>query len=479
MSTSEILRREGMAFRRAAQHISMFEPRHCTEGVFDGKHLRIAGSGTSFGGRAIDLSGLDYLALGSDPQIKQIMMESLVEHDAGIPGSEAIIQMEQSRALERALARYHFGACGGTGGDDHDGAAITFTAGYGANFSVMEALGLRLQSHFITMHRQGGLPEAESEGIPTVFFIDGDLHFSARHGIRFARKLAPARCVAHTFGAGDYQELVELLAADRQRHGDRAVRVIVTDTVESATGKLFDMAALCRIAEEHDCLLYVDEAHAVGVMGPGGRGVTANLPDFARYRDRLLIMGTLTKAFCQPGGYVVMRDPALAQMLKFCSPQHVFSAPIAPWVAAALVRIIELVGGEFGDRRRERLLAITRRATGLLQAADFELIGAPHSPILATPLRDAGLATAVLEEMQASGFLVSVFQGPLMPVGREVIRIAMRADLDPEELERLVAAMVRCRDRHRPAFGLSAPAPPPAPARDLRPARAEPRGDAP
>jgi 7-keto-8-aminopelargonate synthetase-like enzyme len=441
MSTFEILRREGAAFRRAAQRIAMFEPRHSTQGPFDGKRLR-----TGDRAPAIDLSGLDYLAIGSDPEIKAILAESLARHDIAIPGSEAIIQVEQTRALERALARYHLGDLA-----DHEGAAITFTSGYSANFSVMEAMGLRLQSHFITMHGKGML-EAETDGIPTVFFIDGDLHFSARHGIRFARKLAPAGCHAHVFRTGEVHHLEELLRADEERHGDRAVRVIISDTVESATGKLFDVAALCRVAEAHDCLLYLDEAHAVGAMGPRGRGVAAAIPEFDRHRDRLMIMGTLTKAFCQPGGYVVLRDPELAQMLKFCSPQHVFSAPIPPWIADALVHILERVGGEYGERRRDQLRAAARHTAELLRQADFELLSAPHSPILAMPLRDARLGTAVLEHLQHAGFLVSVFQGPLRPVGHEVIRIAMRADLEPGEIEQLVAALVRCRDQLRPAF---------------------------
>lgn len=436
MSTLDILRAEGAAFRRAAEKIAMFEPRHCTQGAFGGKHLRMNGA------TKVDLSGLDYLAFGSDPMVKQIMSESLARHDCGIPGSEAIIQMAQSQELERALARYHMN--GRDGGDG--GAAITFTAGYGTNFSIMEALGLRGNSHFIKMHGKV-MPLHETAAIPTIFFMDGDLHFSARHGIRFARKLAPETCLAHTFRTGDYEHLDELLRQSYQSHGDRAVRVILTDTVESATGKLFDVATLCRVAEAHDCLLYVDEAHAVGVLGPQGRGVTAGIADFERYRDRLMIMGTLTKVFCQPGGYVVLRDPGLAQMLKFCSPQHVFSAPIAPWVAAALVRIIDLVAGEHGERRREQVRSITRYASERLLQADFELIGSPHTPILSTPLRNARAGTQVLEFMQEAGFIISVFQGPLMPPGREVLRIAMRADLEIEEIDRLVEALVRCRDR--------------------------------
>lgn len=439
MSTLDILYAEGAAFRRAAQRIAMFEPRHCTQGAFGGKHLRMNGA------TKVDLSGLDYLAFGSDPLIKQIMADSLARHDCGIPGSEAIIQMAQSHELERALARFHLGP-----GDD--GAAITFTAGYGANFSIMEALGLRGNSHFVTMHGSV-MPLHETAAIPTIFFIDGDLHFSARHGIRFARKLAPERCLSHTFRTGDHGHLEELLRASYEAHGDRAIRVVLTDTVESATGKLFDMAALCRVAETYDCLLYVDEAHAVGVLGPQGRGVTASIPEFERYRDRLMIMGTLTKAFCQPGGYVVLRDSGVAQMLKFCSPQHVFSAPIAPWVASALVQILELIAGDHGERRRERVRRITRYASDCLQRAGFEMIGSPDSPILATPLRNPAVGTQVLEHMQEAGFLISVFQGPLMPVGREVLRIAMRADLEPEEIDRLVDALVRCRDRLRFSSG--------------------------
>lgn len=433
MSTLNILRAEGAAFRRAAQSIAMFEPRHITQGVFGGKFLRINGA------NKIDLSGLDYLAFGSDPVIKQVMTESLLRHDCGIPGSEAIIQMAQSVELERALVRYHLGP-------NTDGAAITFTAGYGTNFSIMEALGLRGNSHFITMHG-AVMPLHETRDIPTEFYLDGDLHFSARHGIRFARKLAPERCLAHTFRTGDYDHLEALLRESRARLGDRAVRVVLTDSVESATGKLFDLDALCQLAERHDCLVYVDEAHAVGVVGPQGRGVAAQLPAFERYRDRLMIMGTLTKAFCQPGGYVVMRDPGLAQMLKFCSPQHVFSAPIAPWVANALVHVLELLAGDHGEQRREQVRRISRYAVERMQHAGFEMIGAPNSPILATPLRAPRVGTQVLEHMQEAGFVISLFQAPLMPVGHEVLRFAMRADLDPGEIDRLVVELARCRDR--------------------------------
>jgi 8-amino-7-oxononanoate synthase len=160
-------------------------------------------------------------------------------------------------------------------------------------------------------------------------------------------------------------------------------------------------------------------------------------------------MGTLTKVFCQPGGYVVMSDPGLASMLKFCSPQHVFSAPIAPWLAAAAVRVLELVAGEYGERRRERVRRISRHARERIQQADFELVGPAETPILAIPLRNARVGTQVLEFMRREGFIISVFQGPLMPVGREVLRLAMRADLELEEVDRLVQALVRCREALR------------------------------
>lgn len=493
MSVSQSLRREPAVFQRSLERAPSFaSPRPRAQGVFDGKHLRIAGDDG-----AVDLSGHDYLAFGAAPQIKQIMMESLARHDAAIPGSAAFAPEEAGRALGRALVRYHFGAepgprtsaatatgaVTGAGTDDgeDDGVTLTFTAAAGSHVTLLEALGLHLQTHVVPQPApppsspQGspqGSPHATARGAPVRFpdnsgahalaspvslFIDGDLSFSARHAVRLAHKLAPGRCQALAYRAGDLQHLAELLAADCEQNGDRALRMIVSDAVDPATGKLFDLASLCHLAEEYDCLLFVDESHGVGVHGPLGRGVTAELSAFARYRDRLILMGTLTKAFCQRGGYVTMRAAAVARLQRLFGRQHLPSAPLPPWMASALVDVVALVSGEFGDKRRERLRAITRRTGELLRAAHFELIGTPHSPILAMPLREVSLATAVLEELQQSGFLVSVFQGPRMPAGGEVIRLALRADLEPDDIDRLVAALVRCRDRHRPAFGLATP----------------------
>lgn len=486
MSVSQSLRREPAVFQRSPERASSFaSPRPRTQGVFDGKHLRIAGDDG-----AVDLSGHDYLAFGAAPQIKQIMMESLARHDAAIPGSAAFAPEESARALGRALVRYHFGAepqapapasasvpgpSPGTSCDpgEDDGVTLTFTASAGTHVTLLEALGLHLQAHVVPQpapppssqsSSQPGLPVrfpdnsgAHALATPVSLFIDGDLSFSARHAVRLAHKLAPGRCQAQAFRAGDLQHLAELLAADCELHGARALRMIVSDAVDPATGKLFDLASLCHLAEEYDCLLFVDESHGVGVHGPLGRGVTAELSAFARYRDRLILMGTLTKAFCQSGGYVTMRAAVVARLQALFGRQRLPSAPLAPWMASALVDVVALVSGEFGDKRRERLRAITRRTGELLRAAHFELIGTPHSPILAMPLREATLATAVLEELQQSGFLVSVFQGPRMPAGGEVIRLALRADLEPDDIDRLVAALVRCRDRHLPAFGLATP----------------------
>lgn len=495
MSVSQSLRREPAVFQRSPERAPSFaSPRPRAQGVFDGKHLRIAGDDG-----AVDLSGHDYLAFGAAPQIKQIMMESLARHDAAIPGSAAFAPEEAARALGRALVRYHFGARPGTRASaatatttapgtgtcedecedecEDDGVTLTFTAAAGSHVTLLEALGLHLQTHVVPQpapppSSPPGSPQATAPGAPVRFpdnsgahalatpvslFIDGDLSFSARHAVRLAHKLAPGRCQALAYRAGDLQHLAELLAADCEQNGDRALRMIVSDAVDPATGKLFDLASLCHLAEEYDCLLFVDESHGVGVHGPLGRGVTAELSAFARYRDRLILMGTLTKAFCQRGGYVTMRAAAVARLQRLLGRQHLPSAPLAPWMASALVDVVALVSGEFGDKRRERLRAITRRTGELLRAAHFELIGTPHSPILAMPLREVSLATAVLEELQQSGFLVSVFQGPRMPAGGEVIRLALRADLEPDDIDRLVAALVRCRDRHRPAFGLATP----------------------
>lgn len=430
--TLSTLRAEGAAFVTAAADIPILAPRHRSTGPFTGGTLSLGSSD------AIDLAGLDYLALGSEPAVKAILRGSLAEHDCGIPGSEAVIQTQQTHDLESALGAYHFGT----------GTAVTFTAGYAANFSLMEALGLRGNSHFLRMHRSAPLATMATD-VPTVFFLDGDLHFSVRHGVRFARKLLPEGCTAHAYRAGDLGHLEELLAQSHAELGERAVRVIATDTVESATGRLFPMGPLCELAERYDCLLYADEAHAVGVLGPGGRGVTAAVDGFEGYRDRVIVMGTLTKAFCQPGGYAALTDPGLAAMLRYCSPQHVFSAPIAPWSSAAAVRVLELVAGPFGDSRRLRLGQLAEQARQGLLERGFELVDDSNAPIIALRLALPELADQVLEYLALQGFLVSIFQAPLRAVGQEVVRIGLRADLSTDDIDRLVLALDGCREKLR------------------------------
>ena len=431
-STVGTLQGEGAAFIAAAAHIPIFTPRHRSTGPFTGGRLSLGH------GEAVDLAGLDYLALGSEPEVKAVLMESLAAHDCAIPGSEAVIQTQQTYDLETALGAYHF----------RTGTGVTFTSGYATNFALMEALGLRSNSQFLRMHRSAPLL-AMATDVPTAFFLDGDVHFSVRHGVRFARKLDPQGCTAQTYRTGDLGHLEELLARSYTELGDRAVRIIATDTVESATGREFEMGPLCELAERYDCLVYADEAHAVGVLGPGGRGVTATLADFDRYRDRLIIMGTLTKAFCLPGGYAAMTDAGIAALLRYCSPQHVFSAPIAPWSSAAGIRILDLVAGPYGDRRRARLRQLAEQTRAGLLERGFELVEHSNTPILAIPLALPELANQVLEYLALQGFLVSIFQAPLRAIGQEVVRIGLRADLGDDDVERLVQALDRCREKVR------------------------------
>lgn len=426
------LRAEGAAFLAAAAEIPILTPRHRSTGPFTGGTLSLDR------GAAIDLAGLDYLALGSEPTVRTILADSLAAHDCAIPGSEAVIQTQQTHDLEAALGSYHLGA----------GTAVTFTSGYSTNFALAEALGLRGNSHFLRMHPNASLA-AMSVDMPTVFFLDSDVHFSVRHGVRLARKLNPQACLAHTYRSADLTHLAELLARSHAEYGDRAVRVIATDTVESATGSQFEMEPLCQLAEQYDCLVYADEAHAVGVIGPGGRGVTATMTAFDRYRDRLIIMGTLTKAFCLPGGYAAMTDAGVAALLRYCSPQHVFSAPMAPWSSAAAIRILELVAGPFGDHRRARLSQLAEQARQGLLDRGFEPVGQSSTPILALPLTAPELGDQVLEYLALQGFLVSIFQAPLRPVGQEVVRIGLRADLSETDIERLLQALDGCRDKLR------------------------------
>ncbi len=423
----EILRNDAAEFINTGSTINIVNPQ--SEVDFEGKHVIMGGT------RLLDLTRLDYLALGSEKAIADIMMDCLGRSNFSCPASQVVTKMSSNLKLEERLSRFH------------DMSATTmFLNGYAANENMLQALGFRLNTpHLLPYFIILGLRE-ESRKMPTIFFVDGESHYSARHGMQIANKHDPELCLIRQFPSMDYEKLVQRLKRSYQTHGDEAVRVIVSDTISSLTGKIADVGTLCQIASEYDCLLYLDEAHAVGAFGPQGKGVAGTFPEFYRHRDRVMIMGTLTKTFCQIGGYVAMPDESLNQFLRICCPQYIFSAPLPPWMANAAVRIIDQISGDFGEAKRKKLGHVSQYLRKELNSKGFNTLGS-ESHIIPVLIGQEDTSTLVKEYLLEKGLAAALFIYPAVPRGESTIRMSLCADVEEDEAEYIVDCFQKARDK--------------------------------
>jgi len=421
--------------------------------VHEGKKMRIVGiesvadkgsSGkyiTINGSKKIDFTRLDYLSLGSSDEIRSIMYESIQSYDLSCPASQMLVKMDATVRLEQALESMH-------GMDD----VILFSNGYSANDNVMQALGNRLNTHYIKKYMQA---YAENNGMksedlltPTVFFVDSESHYSLNHGSRVARSFSQGLCFVESFSCMNYAELEVKIEASKKNIGENAVRIIVSDALSSTSGRLFDVELLSAIAERHGCLLYIDEAHSVGVFGPKGSGVAAGSKSYEQRKNRMIVMGTLTKSFSQLGGYVAVPNKNIGTYIRSCSPQYIFSAPILTWMSDTLTKTIQLVQGEFGEKRRKNLHDVSQYMRNSLLENDFDILGS-NSQIIPVLIHDESKADQIKQSMDESGFLISLFKYPAVPHGSALIRFSICADITKQDVDAAVGSLLMLRNKLR------------------------------
>src|SRR5262245_31447471 len=214
-------------------------------------------------------------------------------------------------------------------------------------------------------------------------------------------------------------------------------KLIATDGVFSMDGFIANLAAICDLAEKHDALVMVDDSHAVGFMGAHGRGTH----EHCGVMDRVdILTGTLGKALGgASGGYTSGRREGIGGLCQRSRP-YLFSHSVPPVVAAAGVRVLDLLEGS--PEFRERLFANTRFFREQMSALGLKLIPGEH-PIIPIMLGDARVAVDMAERLLAEGVYVVGFSFPVVPQGKARIRTQMSAGLAHQDLERAVAAFRR------------------------------------
>ncbi len=356
-------------------------------------HVRVVGMG-----EMLNLCANNYLGLADHPEIVAAARDALDRWGFGMASVRFICGTQTlHRQLEERLSSF-------LGTDD----AILFSSCFDANGGLFEAL----------------LGEGDA------VISDALNHASIIDGIRLckAQRLRYAN--------GDLDELEARL----EEAADARVKLIATDGVFSMDGHIAPLAGICDLAERHGALVMVDDSHAVGFVGPTGRG-THELHDVVERVD--ILTGTMGKALGgASGGYVAGRRE-IVEMLRQRARPYLFSNSVAPPIVAAALKALDLVEGS--PDLRDRLWANTAHFRAAMTAAGFDIVEGIH-PIVPVMMGDAALAARFAEGVWARGVYAVSFSFPVVPRGQARIRTQLSAPHTIEDLDFAVAQFVAVRD---------------------------------
>ena len=213
--------------------------------------------------------------------------------------------------------------------------------------------------------------------------------------------------------------------------------LIVTDGVFSMDGFVADVAAICEVADRYDALVMVDDCHATGFIGPGGRGT----PALHGVEDRVdIITSTLGKALGGGmGGFIAARQP-LIDLLRQRARPYLFSNALAPALVGGAIEGLRLIAD--GDELRGRLVHNAARFRAAMTGAGFTLTGEGH-PIIPVMLGDADLAGRFAARLLDEGVYATAFSYPVVPTGTARIRTQMNAAHTDDDLDMAIAAFAK------------------------------------
>ena len=252
-------------------------------------------------------------------------------------------------------------------------------------------------------------------------------HASIIDGIRLckAQRFRYANC-----------DMADLEAKLKEASGAR-FKLIATDGVFSMDGLIAPLKAVCDLAEKYDALVMVDDSHAVGFMGEGGRGT----PELCGVLDRIdILTGTFGKALGGASGGYTSGKKEIVELLRQRSRPYLFSNTLPPVVAHTTLKAIDLVTGSAA--LREKLRANTQRFRSKMTEAGFNIIPGEH-PIAPIMLGDAKLAQALAAKMLEESVYVVGFFYPVVPQGKARIRTQISAGLEASDIDFAVEKFIK------------------------------------
>lgn len=357
-----------------------------TEVLINGKRVMMFGSNC-------------YTGLVNDPRIKEAAIEATRKYGTGCAGSPFLNgTLDLHKRLEQRIAEY-------IGKED----VMIYSTGFGVNLGVVSALC----------------------GREDYILWDEQDHASIIEG----RRLSFAQSLKYRHND------MESLEKQLQKCEPDKVKLIVTDGVFSMEGDVANLPRIVELAKKYDATVMVDEAHAIGVFGEGGRGTCHH---FGVAGDVDLIMGTFSKSFASLGGFIAT-DKEITNFLRHHSRSYIFTASITPASTAAALKAIDIMIEE--PERQQHLWDITNYALDGFRTMGAE-IGNTSTPIIPLFVRDNMKTFAITRDLLDEGIFVNPVVSPAVAPQDTLIRFSLMATHTKEQVTEALEKIEKVFRKH-------------------------------
>ena len=353
----------------------------------------------------------DYLGLRHNPELKKAEHEASQKYGTG-PGAVRFISgsLKIHRDLEKAVAKFH-------GRDD----AIVFSSAFAANLAVMFCL-------------SQGLTKDSLIDNNVLIISDALNHRSIIDGVRLTGLPKEQRAIFEHMNPADLDRIL------KENTGKFKRAIVVTDGVFSMLGELQHLKQLREVIDTYNdqydlgTLLVIDEAHGVGIAGQTGRGIE----EIEGVQADVLV-GTFGKAFGSDGGYVTANQ-TIIDYLRESSATYIYSNSISPGTAGAALKAVELVGSSEGVKLLEQSRTNTAYFKEQMGKEGFTFAADSSHPIQPVLIGDTVKTKQLVELMFKENILVTNISYPVVPPGRDEIRVQISATHTKQDIDTLIKA---------------------------------------
>lgn len=344
------------------------------------------------GRKLVNFSSNNYLGLCNDPRLKQAAIEALKKFGTSTASSRLISgTFSLHQKLEEKIAEFK-----------KTKSALVFNSGYSANLGIISSL-------------------AQSEAI---IFSDRLNHASIVDAII----LSQAKFLRYNHN--DTEHLESLL----DKYSDTEQKFIITDTIFSMDGDKAELKKIVKLAKDYNAYIFVDEAHATGVFGPGGSGL---VEEFGLCEEIDIQMGTLSKALGSFGAFVC-GSKALTDYLVNTSRAFIYTTSLPPAVLAASIKAIEIIKEE--PQRRSKLWENIEFMRGNIVGMGLDCLNS-SSAIIPIMLGDNNLTMEFSKRLFESGIFIQGIRPPTVGQGKARLRITLTATHTKDDLSRALDAI--------------------------------------